>query len=221
MKKSFFAFSAAGLVAILILGTYKLLNHSRPAVAAPAASLNNTAPSNLTVDVVPAHDPNRAQDSARAAPLTERTKPTQPDLGTQPKSSELVAAAKPFPAKPPLTREFDRPEILQIDDRKWAVLGTRDVLQGNGYLTVLVLRDESSGQLEFRQSALRFVLEPGADYEAFIRGRRNTQRIFVNSLYADVAVASANIAAEYTAFAADTQVLKVQFIPLVVPVKPR
>ena len=79
----------------------------------------------------------------------------------------------------------------------------------------------SSGQLDYRQSALRFVLQPGQDYEAFIRERRNAQRVFVNLLYGDISVDPTTIAAEYTALAADKRVVKVQFIPLVVPSKPR
>ena len=85
--------------------------------------------------------------------------------------------------------------------------------QGKRQITVLVLRDEASGQLDYRQSALRLVLQPGTDYEAFIRERRHAQRVFVNPLYADIAVDAALIAFEYTALAADSQVVQVRFIP--------
>ena len=122
---------------------------------------------------------------------------------------------------PPLTRAVYPPQTLQIGDRKWTVLGTRDVTQDTGQKSILVLRDEISGQLDYRQSALRFVLQPGNNYEAFIRERRNAQRVFVNVLYGEIAVDAAYIAAEYTALASDKRVAKVQFMPLVVPAKPR
>lgn len=88
-------------------------------------------------------------------------------------------------------------------------------------MTTLVLRDETSGQLEFRQSALRFVLNEGQDYESFIRSRTNATRLFANPLYGDIGVDPSRIATEYAALASDPRVSKVMFIPLEVRPMPR
>ncbi len=119
-----------------------------------------------------------------------------------------------------LTRRLpDEGVALKIGDRAWRVLGSREVVNTSGKQTVLVLRDEASGQLDYRQSALRFVLNAGQDYEDFIRSRSNVTRLFANPLYGDIGVDAANIAAEYSALAMDARVSKVMFIPL--EVKPQ
>ena len=43
----------------------------------------------------------------------------------------------------------------------------------------------NTGAARFGKTAILFVLKPGTDYEAFIRERRNAQRLFVNVLYGD------------------------------------
>jgi len=122
---------------------------------------------------------------------------------------------------PDLTRPLPKIPTIQIDGRDWSVLGTNDVINERGKNTVLVLRDEVSGQLEYRQSSLRLVLKEGVDYESFIKVRPNAKRLFVNSLYGEIAVDAASIGAEYTTLSSDSRVVKVAFIPLVVPVKPK
>lgn len=107
-----------------------------------------------------------------------------------------------------------RVPAVAIGGRNWTVLGTRDLGSGNAKQTILVLRDEASGQLDYRQSALRFVLNEGQDYESFIRSRSNATRLFANPLYGDIAVDASNIAAEYAALASDPRIAKVMFIPL-------
>ncbi len=141
-----------------------------------------------------------------------------------PGATGTAAAASGSAAAPATARRvFDTPELtvrlpdpapVKIGDRDWAVLGTREVVNPAGRLATLVLRDEASGQLDYRQSALRFVLNEGQDYEAFIRSRSNATRLFANPLYGDISVDPANIAAEYTALARDPRVSKVMFIPL-------
>lgn len=103
--------------------------------------------------------------------------------------------------------------------RDWSVLGTREAVNDGGSQTILVLRDELSGQLEYRQSALRVVLREGLDYESFIRERPHARRLFVNPLYGEIAVDPAQIGAEYLALSSDPRVLKVSFLPIAVPLK--
>lgn len=139
---------------------------------------------------------------------------------------ETPAAAEVQPPpggweKPSLTRMLPSSPPIRWSDRPWAVLGTQDYSNADGQKTALALQDQTSGQVEYRQSALRVVLEPGVDYEAFIRTRSNASRLFVNSLYGDLAVDAAQIAAEYNALAKDPRVAQVSFIPLVTPIKPR
>ena len=101
------------------------------------------------------------------------------------------------------------------------MLGTKDVVNDLGKQVVLVLRDEISGQLEYRQSALRVVLKEGVDYEAFISALPNATRLFVNPLYGEIGVYAAYIGAVYAALTSDPRVLRVNFIPLAVPVRAR
>lgn len=127
---------------------------------------------------------------------------------------------KAWPA-PDLTRALPEPGMVKIGDRDWAILGTRDVQGASGKLTTLVMRDEVSGQLAYSQSALRFVLSEGQDYDGFIRSRPNATRLFANPLYGDMGVDPSRIAAEYAALASDPRVAKVMFIPLEVRPVPK
>lgn len=115
---------------------------------------------------------------------------------------------------PDLTHPLASPAVVRMGDRDWAVLGTNDVLIDKIKTSTLVLRDEASGQLEYRQTALRFVLVDGQDYEAFIRSRPNATRLFVNPIYGDINVDPSRIGAEYMALSSDPRVSKVMFIPL-------
>lgn len=120
-------------------------------------------------------------------------------------------------ANPPLTRALEQVQSVQMAGREWSVLGTNDVVTDDGKQVVLVLRDEISGQLDYRQSALRVVLREGVDYEAFISALPNATRLFVNSLYGEIGVDAAHIGAQYAALASDPRVLRVVFIPLKMP----
>ena len=228
MKKSLLAVGTAGLVTLVIFGAYWLPSHTSSVVLTPiplsktpvgqavAQSLAVTPVSNGVAQVpgsVALASDNNATVQSSASGLQSTISPPVP-----------TAEAKNLASIPALTRALESPQTLLIGDRKWTVLGTRDLPHGNGpnrQTTVLVLRDEASGQLDYRQSALRFVLQPGADYEGFIRERPNAQRVFVNPLYGDVSVDSAYIATEYAALSSDKRIVKVLFIPLVIPIKPR
>jgi hypothetical protein len=120
---------------------------------------------------------------------------------------------------PELTRPLQRVQSVPMAGRSWSVLGTKDVVNDLGKQVVLVLRDEISGQLEYRQSALRVVLRQGVDYETFISARSNARRLFVNTLYGEIAVDAASIGDEYKALVSDPQVQTVSFIPLAVPIR--
>ena len=214
------------MVALLTLGGYWLLSRPTPVGAAPAASeapaghVAQTAPAGLSGDG-PTQAPGSSSTSADAAAKMRGSANGSLALANSP-TDATSAVASPLP-----TRSLDPPPTFQIEDRKWAVLGTRATPQRdsknsqNSARTVLVLRDEASGQLDYRQSALRFVLHPGTDYEAFIRERRNAQRMFVNTMYGDISVDPAYIAAEYTALVSDKRVVKVEFIPLAVSTQSR
>ena len=206
-----------GIVAVLAAGGYWLV--MQPGTLGATTTLATDAPApGQNANVVQGSSTTSTTAADASAAAASSAKPsTMQASSSSPQSAETKASSAPVA----LTRAIDPPQTLQINDRTWAVLGTRDVPQGNGKQTVLVLRDEVSGQLDYRQSALRFVLQPGSDYEALIRERRNAQRLFVNVMYGEIAVDAAYIAAEYSALANDKRVLKVQFMPLVAPVKPR
>ena len=200
------------IVALLASGGYWLTMHPGT-VGATTTSSASASPTNPSAALISSGD--STVPPASSAVSTEKTSSMQ---ATTPGANGATNSGGLAPA---LTRPIDPPQTLLIEDRKWAVLGTRDVVQATGQITVLVLRDEASGQLDYRQSALRFMLQPGTDYEAFIRERRNAQRLFVNVMFGEIAVDAAYIADEYTALSRDKRVVKVQFIPLVVPAKPR
>lgn len=204
-----------GIAAILTSGGYWMVKHPGSAGATTTLATSTSGQTDIPM-------PGNGSTTLTAAIDGSTTAaPGNKISATQASSSSPSAAGTNASSTPVLTRTIDPPQILQINDRNWAVLGTRDVPQGNGQQTVLVLRDEVSGQLDYRQSALRFVLQPGTDYEAFIRERRNAQRLFVNVMHGEIALDAAYIAAEYTTLAKDKRVVKVQFLPLVVTVKTR
>ncbi|NDG39677.1 MAG: hypothetical protein EBY28_09905 [Betaproteobacteria bacterium] len=128
-------------------------------------------------------------------------------------AASALALPKVF-EMPELTRRVADAPAIRIGDRDWKVLGTRDISNNSGPVTTLLLRDEASGQIDYRQSVLRFVLVEGQDYEAFIRSRSQATRVFVNPLYGDIAVDASRIAAEYAELAGDRRVSKVMFVPL-------
>ena len=154
------------------------------------------------------------------------------DAATAPKpaikaQAQAASASTPSNSKhsptgmPELTRALEQVQSVQMAGREWSVLGTRDVVNDLGKQVVVVLRDEISGQLDYRQSALRVVLREGVDYEAFISALPNATRLFVNSLYGEIGVDAANIGAQYAALTKDPRVLRVAFIPLAIPARAR
>ena len=153
--------------------------------------------------------------AATAPPLAIKTQAQAPGSATTP------AASRPKPSMPELTRALEQVQRVQMAGREWSVLGTKDVVNSLGTQVVLVLRDEISGQLEYRQSALRVVLREGVDYEAFISALPNAKRLFVNPLYGEIGVDAAYIGAQYVALAGDPRVLRVHFIPIAVPARAR
>ncbi|MFZ4478869.1 MAG: hypothetical protein ACOYNZ_03130 [Rhodoferax sp.] len=136
-------------------------------------------------------------------------------------SSTPSSGARNRTYMPELTRPLEQVQTVQMAGREWSVLGTNEVVNERGKQSVLVLRDELSGQLDYRQSALRVVLREGEDYESFIKALPHATRLFVNPLYGEFSVDAAYIGAQYIVLASDRRVLQVNFIPLAVPARPR
>lgn len=122
---------------------------------------------------------------------------------------------------PPLSLRLNDPTTVQVGDRPWAVLGTQSLKQGEATTAVLVLRDESSGQLDYRQSALRFSLAAGVDYEAFIAQIPKATRVFANSIYGEAPLEPADIGLAYAHLKGDSRVTSVTFSPLPVHINKR
>jgi hypothetical protein len=172
-----------------------------------------------------ASDQNPPQVTTTTTPATLLGEPSAPaELATTTlplKAQAPVARSASTPstesANPTLTRALEQVQSVQIAGREWSVLGTNDVVTDFGKQVVLVLRDEISGELDYRQPALRVVLREGVDYESFISALPNAKRLFVNSLYGEIGVDAAQIGAQYAALSSDPRVLRVVFIPLTMP----
>lgn len=140
-----------------------------------------------------------------------------------------VSSAAPVPsryaaqeAQLGLTRQLSGEQTVTYGGRDRTVLGTKQV--GNAPetpQTVLLVRDEESGQIDYWQPGLRIELKPGNDYTAFMAERAGLTRRFANSQYADVGVDAADIARVYAELKADPRVTRVEFLPLRVPPKVR
>ena len=200
-------------LAALVLAAAVMLIYSRTSPE-PGATVAKDSPEKAESTVLSAHQVS-ASDVAAAGPKVPAS-----SAPAAARSTSGVAAHKVFET-PDLTRRLAEAQPVKIGEREWTVLGTRELSDATGKQTILVLRDEASGQLDYRQSALRFVLNQGVDYEAFISSRNNATRLFVNPLYGDIAVDAARIAAEYAALANDSQVARVMFIPLEVRPVPK
>jgi hypothetical protein len=85
----------------------------------------------------------------------------------------------------------------------------------------LLVRDETSGQIDYFQSGLTFRLKPGTDFDAFIRERKAMRQYFSNTDYATVMVDAGSIAREYNALQNDPRVTLVTFLKLKTPTNPR
>ena len=208
MLKSLAVFAALAVAAVLV---YVL----RPPPTPPGSGSNLPPTASVEAPATAAKGATAPQQSV--APAAAAASAPAPALATD----TGAAPHKAWPT-PELTRALRNPEAVRIGDRDWSVLGVREIVGASGgNQTTLVLRDETSGQLNYRQSALRFVLTEGQDYEAFIRSRGAVTRLFANPLYADIGVDPARIAAEYAALASDRRVAKVMFIPLEVRATPK
>ncbi len=199
---------------VLSIGMLWCLLQVRSAKPAPGGASQSVQPEGSPAAPPPLGSTGREPANAPLKPeVTAQTPPTAAQANNAP-----AASRAPWPM-PSLTRPLPQLPGIQIGDREWKILGTNDVVNDTGKQTVLVLRDEVSGQLAYRQASLRFVLKDGENYEAFIAERSHAKRLFVNILHGDIAVDAANIGAEYTALSHDPRVVKVDFIPLVVPAR--
>jgi hypothetical protein len=197
------ALGAALIWYVLPVSTSGTSGQNQPQITASATPANILGAASAPADLATTTMPLKAQaPAARSAstPSTSKRSPT---------------------TMPELTRALEQVQSVQMAGRDWSVLGTKDVVNELGKQVVLVLRDEISGQLEYRQSALRVVLREGVNYEAFISALPNATRLFVNPLYGEIGVDAAQIGAVYAALTSDPRVLRVNFIPLAMPVRPR
>lgn len=121
-----------------------------------------------------------------------------------------------------LTRQLGGEQKVTYGGRDRTVLGTKEVVNPPAPpQTVLLVRDEESGQIDYWQPGLRVELKPGNDYTAFIAERTGLTRRFANSQYADVGVDAADMARIHAELAADPRVVRVEFLPVRVPPKAR
>lgn len=121
-----------------------------------------------------------------------------------------------------LTRQLSGEQKVTYGGRDRTVLGTKEVVNPPAPpQTVLMVRDEESGQIDYWQPGLRVELKPGNDYAAFIAERTGLTRRFANSQYADVGVDAADMAKLHAELTADPRVVRVEFLPVRVPPKAR
>lgn len=121
-----------------------------------------------------------------------------------------------------LTRLLSGEQKVTYGGRDRTVLGTKEVVNPPAPAqTVLLVRDEESGQIDYWQPGLRVELKPGNDYTAFIAERTGLTRRFANSQYADVGVDAADMAKIHAELSADPRVVRVDFLPVRVPPKAR
>jgi hypothetical protein len=116
-----------------------------------------------------------------------------------------------------LTRLLAGDQAVSYDGRARTLLGTKE----GSAQPVLLVRDDTSGQIDYFQSGLTFRLKPGSDFEAFIRERKAMQRYFSNTDYATVMVDAGSIASEYKALQSDPRVTLVTFLKLKTLTNPR
>lgn len=190
----------------------------------PAAQLPTTAvTSTLSIPskLAPKADPGAT--AASSALPSEASKPAAAKPGAQPVLRPAASAAPDAAASDSeskslgLTRQLGTGNTLMYDNRERSVLGTKETTNQNGTQTVLVTRDNRTGQIDYWQPALRIVLQPGNDYEAFIKERGALTRRFVNSEHAQVSVDAAVFAREFGLLSSDPRVARVDFMPVSAP----
>lgn len=112
-----------------------------------------------------------------------------------------------------LTRILSGDQAVFYEGRPRKVLGTKEVrAEGSNPEPVLLVRDESSGQIDYYQSGLLFRLQQGADMAAFIRERNPMKTQFSNADYATVLVDAGSIVSEFRALKNDPRVSYVAFL---------
>ncbi len=156
-------------------------------------------------------------------------KPAAASSATQPVGSVIAYSLSastpdtraPWVRNPPnyeLTRVLQGDQAVRYDGRARTVLGTRPAgTKEAPEQTVLLVRDEESGQVDYFQSGLQFKLKPGSDLEVFIKERSNMVKLFANEDYATATVDAARIAAEFTALQNDPRVAYVGFLKIKAP----
>ena len=159
------------------------------------------------------------------SPLPANSSPTALSNGVADAASAVASAGNSrFAAQtstPVLTRQLEGEQKVTYGGRERTVLGTKEVGAAATAQTVLLIRDEKSGQIDYWQPGLRIELKPGFDYSAFIAEYGVLNRRFVNSMHADVGVDAAEIARAHAQLTADPRVASVQFLSLNAPVKAR
>lgn len=112
-----------------------------------------------------------------------------------------------------MTRQLAGEHRIELEGRPYRVLGSKEVSDPSGKVeTLLLIHDDLSGQVRYFVSGLQFTLVPGTDAEAFIREHPRQRRVFVNPVYAQVAVDAAEIATEYNRLRTDARVASVRFM---------
>lgn len=112
-----------------------------------------------------------------------------------------------------MTRQLAGEHRIELEGRPYRVLGSKEVSDPNGKVdTLLLIHDEHSGQVRYFLSGLQYSLVPGTDAEAFIREHPRQRRVFVNPVYAQVAVDAAEIATEYQRLRQDARVASLRFM---------
>lgn len=112
-----------------------------------------------------------------------------------------------------MTRQLAGEHPIELEGRPYRVLGSKEVSDSNGRVdTLLLIHDDLSGQVRYFLSGLQYTLVPGTDAEAFIREHPRQRRVFVNPVYAQVAVDAAEIAAEYNRLRRDARVASLRFM---------
>jgi hypothetical protein len=86
---------------------------------------------------------------------------------------------------------------------------------------VLLVRDETSGQVEYFQSGLQFRLVTGSDYPAFLQEHPQMQLLFHNTDFATVKVDAGFIAENFRMLSQDPRVTFVGFLIPQRVVKPK
>lgn len=120
-----------------------------------------------------------------------------------------------------LTRVLDGSQKIKLDGRDRTVLGTKETSNEQGLQTVLLVRDDANGHIDYWQSGLRIALKPGHEPEAFLREYAFLKRRFVNMLYADAMVDAADIASAHNTLSSDPRVESVRFLSVQTPYKPK